>query len=214
VGASIAFLDENHIMLGNELGFVAYNISQSRSGGEAISRMPYCSVKPKDWPLGCYQRSSPAISVIPSSGPPDTKRCVIVSGKLLHVADVPINTSPPGCIVLQDYLINKHLRNFLNASLSPTAGIFGYSRSGKITGHPTALIRAGFSLVGGAIRMGYHEGETTLMGFLRCEVFPGYIYRDLSFDEDSGYLLLVLQARGSGGFGSLGQSEVAMFSVM
>jgi hypothetical protein len=209
MGATIAFLDEAHILFANKCGLAAYDLSAA-SPNEPTTRLPYW----KETPAGsCHvhefiTESDLSISVAAIRGHESAVHCVIFSGHYVHLAEIPLATSALSTSPTQHFLPERALRQG-GGSTSTTGGILGYRRTPANAGYQTLVVRTGLLRHHPTSRLKLGKCEWAATGVMLHAYEDPYAPWDVSLDEDGGHVLLVFAHRGW----SSGQIESMVYSL-
>jgi hypothetical protein len=210
-GVSIRFLNDSRLLLGNRMGFRAYNISLHPDHLHTVSEcLPFWTELPlPSW----HNVAAPIITVIrnTSSATAAVARCVAFTGSALHLLSIPLHDGVPAPLrtPLQPVMSPWGGAVPCVAHVGPTYGMLG----NEACGNRVFVLRTGLPAdARGATRLDCMKDQWVEVGLLKGIGHgeqTAFSTADVSLDETSGKLLvLALPRKEKAGGGHLKVYEV------
>jgi hypothetical protein len=196
-GATIQFLDEQHILFGNQGGLFAYTLSiedildEDEPTPTSRPRLPYWSTVDyvKSYVDSSFLfRTEPDISVIPPAPQDQTVRCVLASGVYLHLVDVPRKGWGPQLAEVDRRMPDPAIADYEHTSLGNIGGMLGVTFLGYY--YTSLVIRTG-DCTFAHTRLSRHNLEWLQTGRLLTLTRDLHIALSFSMDDSEGYIVLI-----------------------
>jgi hypothetical protein len=161
-----------------------------------------------------YRLSHPNISVVHPAFSNGAVQCILSTGSHVQLMEIPLPTSSMATPATHYISIGSGIRRWeSDMFLSSTVGVLGLRLKTPNLGHSTLVFRTNMEQGRGHTRLGSDRDEWMTAGVLLRDVANKW-HVDISFDEDTGHVLILSNKRTSETDYSSDYSTLSLLSVI